>query len=60
MSDLDLLEADVLGADPPAGTAWWKWALGAAGAAGLAYFLVRDLPAGALEPRRVPVGRRPW
>ena len=63
MTELELLDAEILGTAEPApsvGTAWWKWSLGAAAAAGLGYLLVRDLPPGDLMPRRVPPGARPW
>ena len=63
MSELDLLEAEplALGGEAPGrgGTAWWKWALGAGAAAGLAYFLTKDLSLDALYPT-LPRGKAPW
>lgn len=62
MSELELLDAEILGEAPPAaGKSWpWKWLLGAAAAVGLGFYLVRDLPPGDLMPRRVPAGTRPF
>lgn len=62
MRELDLLEAESVGAaEGEAGTSWWKWLLGLAAAAGITYFVVKDLaPEALLSPNPLLRGRRPW